>query len=393
MISKLKESIERKFGDSISTKSDCIKLALKINEELGCTISYNTLRRFFGIIRGGEATKATLNLLSKYIGCNSFDSFLESPPEENTAFDFFYKTKNAVSSVEASLVYEKITIGVKLVDAVFIANAFKQLLEKKEYDPIIYLFSNPKWLDIILQKEAFLSLFTQLCGNDFLSIKDMAFIERLIKESHYAAVLLSFYVSPYYSNFEKQVKILNNHPKTKEQLVFSSSCLALCSYYRNNTKALVKYHNIIKDNPLKEYFPPLQGRIDLLDLLVHQDDFSAGFSTLCKKAQDIPLEYINSYSYDIVTWLVQKEQTSFLNEWMILFRNELLTPYKWVHYSSKDLYLMADAFLDFKKGLLHQFKIKMAKIDKSRWLNTHGEITKVFDFITDVTQNGNCNKV
>ena len=68
MLYKLKNNIELKCGFKIKSRGDCIVLESIILIETDMFISYNTLRRFFGVVRGTFPSKKTLNILSKYVG-------------------------------------------------------------------------------------------------------------------------------------------------------------------------------------------------------------------------------------------------------------------------------------------------------------------------------------
>ena len=48
----LRIEIQRRFGRPIRTKTDCQHLEERLYEELGSMVSYNTLRRFFGLVPG-----------------------------------------------------------------------------------------------------------------------------------------------------------------------------------------------------------------------------------------------------------------------------------------------------------------------------------------------------
>ena len=77
MIERLKKNIEVKLGREIRRRGDCQYLSDQINEELKATLSYNTIRRTFGVESGCKIKprNSTLNILSQFIGCKSFEEF------------------------------------------------------------------------------------------------------------------------------------------------------------------------------------------------------------------------------------------------------------------------------------------------------------------------------
>ena len=70
MIAVLKNEIEQKLGISIQRRGDCQLLSDAVLTELGESINYNTIRRFFGVDKSSviEPSKNTLNILSKFLG-------------------------------------------------------------------------------------------------------------------------------------------------------------------------------------------------------------------------------------------------------------------------------------------------------------------------------------
>lgn len=71
----LRIEIQRRFGRPIRTKTDCQHLEERLYDELGTMVSYNTLRRFFGLVPGGTPRGAVLDILSTYCGFATFKEF------------------------------------------------------------------------------------------------------------------------------------------------------------------------------------------------------------------------------------------------------------------------------------------------------------------------------
>jgi hypothetical protein len=71
----LRIEIQRRFGRPILTKTDCQNLEERLYDELGSMVSYNTLRRFFGLVPGGTPRGAVLDILSTYCGFATFKEF------------------------------------------------------------------------------------------------------------------------------------------------------------------------------------------------------------------------------------------------------------------------------------------------------------------------------
>ena len=78
MVDTLKKEIERKIDRKIKNRGDCEFLSLMILEILDETISYNTLRRFFGLTKFTKPNINTLNILARFIGFNGYTDFYQN---------------------------------------------------------------------------------------------------------------------------------------------------------------------------------------------------------------------------------------------------------------------------------------------------------------------------
>ncbi len=67
VIEKLKQEVEKVFGQKIQKRKQCEELTEDLYAKTGVFISYNTFRRLFGIIEYREPRISTLDILSKYI--------------------------------------------------------------------------------------------------------------------------------------------------------------------------------------------------------------------------------------------------------------------------------------------------------------------------------------
>ena len=75
MIDKLKKKVESTFGQKIRNRGDCERLSEMIFDVTKQQLSYNTLRRFFGLASSTKPRLFTLNVLSVFIGYQSYQDF------------------------------------------------------------------------------------------------------------------------------------------------------------------------------------------------------------------------------------------------------------------------------------------------------------------------------
>ncbi|MFC6268042.1 hypothetical protein [Frigoriflavimonas asaccharolytica] len=98
ILSHLQKKIEKHFGKSVSTATDCEELSNIIKKNLNENISAQTLRRFFALVKSNSGLgKYNLNLLCKFCGFADLESFTNAYSEEELK-DFFVleecQTKN-----------------------------------------------------------------------------------------------------------------------------------------------------------------------------------------------------------------------------------------------------------------------------------------------------------
>jgi hypothetical protein len=64
MVEELKSQIEKTFGKKLNSRGDCELLSDDLHRKIGVVISYNTLRRLYGLAEFRQPRLSTLNHLS-----------------------------------------------------------------------------------------------------------------------------------------------------------------------------------------------------------------------------------------------------------------------------------------------------------------------------------------
>ena len=80
MISRLLNEIEGHVGFRIRSKGDCLRLSDIILESTDEDISYNTLRRLYGLAGSVQPRTGTLDVLSRLLGYRNYSDFTLSSP-------------------------------------------------------------------------------------------------------------------------------------------------------------------------------------------------------------------------------------------------------------------------------------------------------------------------
>lgn len=267
MIFRLKSLIVQKFGRPIEKRSDCEALALDIEMDVGHILGYNTLRRFFGLDNQKVKTRlGTLDILSKYVGYNSYQHFTSD-------VNFSVKRNNKTKLYELLCTKEPKKIGC------FINQTFH--LRDQYLDFIIdtarfFLADN----DVLLLIEIFNEL--------DIEAKELAYAEKLYLGNSigiifrstrlYKVQLKKLFKSPfmneivfetfvdysnlngYYGQFIKERYLANS-----SQLYFKRA-LKVLQNYLNKKEGVVQIDVNINE---KKIHPVLKGRLFSLPLFQH----------------------------------------------------------------------------------------------------------------------------
>ena len=170
MIEVLKEEVEKKFGKKVENRGDCELIADGILEILDKTISYNTLRRLYGLAPYSKPNMNTLNTLAEFIGYHNYLHFTKNfnYKEKATLFQTTYKylydeneeqiiglVKKTKKSTEDYISFLTFLIrelfrdrNYNLINQVFLLDEVDYL--QFSYDELIYLGNS---LGLILRKE------------------------------------------------------------------------------------------------------------------------------------------------------------------------------------------------------------------------------------------------
>lgn len=97
MLINLKKQIEDKIGFKIINRGDCELLSNIILDILGIEISYNTIRRLYGLAPSTKPNINTLDKLSKFLGYADYIKFCQ---------EYEFKEKQKLSSKVYKLVYD-----------------------------------------------------------------------------------------------------------------------------------------------------------------------------------------------------------------------------------------------------------------------------------------------
>jgi hypothetical protein len=80
MLQALKIQVEKTFGQKIDGRGKAVLLTEDIYLKTNLLVSYNTLRRFYGLVENTKASRSTLDTLAVYCGFSSYHDFCKRFP-------------------------------------------------------------------------------------------------------------------------------------------------------------------------------------------------------------------------------------------------------------------------------------------------------------------------
>ena len=268
--------IQEVYGIQILDAYSCQKLSDELLSRARISISYNTIRRLFGIIKGPtQASRFTLDSLCKGLGYADFGAF-----------------KQAVNQFEKDFFNEMLILNrldKRKDDAIILGIA--QQFQMKNWDEV-YQFKSI--IDLCLEVENF-DLLTQIFGLKFdtkdqdvtwrlyVSLQSIyvhscqknerviAYVEELLRTNELAQrILLQLFVEEeclqgYYGRWLRAT----SEDLVEDMVVFKNSMLCQMAF-ENKEIDTAKKHLFIAKQAFKDHMHPnLRGRIAAWDYILH----------------------------------------------------------------------------------------------------------------------------
>jgi len=268
MIEELKSKIENSFGKKINTRGDCELLSDDLFRKTGVVISYNTLRRMFGLAEYRQPRITTLNHLSNYIGFKSFQDFNQRFTEVD-AWPSWEQLYVVVSTDDIHRIIEMLRYRQlnNLQFAISFTIVSRELLLRNNIDGLVEIFRSPFFqfsqmsYDEVAQVGVLTGLLFRTYSNEELE-------KRLLKEPNFRDLILKIYVD--YARLDRKYGkwidwLLKSKGLDVETVTFIR-CLSIWKRYLQSQPFLIKEIVLLPD--LKnEQHPILFGRLFGLKIL------------------------------------------------------------------------------------------------------------------------------
>jgi len=315
MEKKLRDITQEKIGFSITSLKDSKRLSEIIAKENDIDISYNTIRRFFGVVKNVQASNFTLDTLSKFNGFDSYSDFMLNFKLRNKwreEFDISKiihrgKDEKLLKYIEGNLNQSR-GFSLKLIQII------RELLLIRNFNLIRRIFDLKK-----MNAANFNYDDTVLIGMSIgylisvVNIKNKMFNKLILNENFQDLVITIFVdygsLRTYYSEI---IKIIHSKTSRKNIQVFCEGILNLNLYL--NKKNNESFYILEEEN---DFHPILKSRIFAQYLLMEDSEIISKLDKYYKKhLKDgfIPIEYlfeinftsILTRNFEVMEWIIEK---------------------------------------------------------------------------------------
>lgn len=264
MIAELKKEVEEMIQRPVRSRGDCEFISNTIYEKLNLEISYNTLRRLFGLAPYTKPSNKTLDTLAKFIGYNNYIHFSQTYQFKNKINLTQITFKALADNNEDYIIDLVIKTRYSKDDFIsFIVLLTRELLHIKNYQLLNNLFKIDE-----LKFESFSYTEVLNLGNSVgLIFRTKPDIDSILlkNENFLRCIYLTFvdysYLNGYYGKFAQQ--IINNDI-SYDISIFSSAVLEFKNFlnHKPSQRILISKKDQAKFNPI------LNSRLAALELIV-----------------------------------------------------------------------------------------------------------------------------
>ena len=339
MIDELKLEIEKTFNRKITDRGHCEALVQDIYEKTGALLSYNTLRRFFGLAEYRKPREHTLDQLAVYCGFRSFKDFSQRytevdswPTWERLFVDL--SSDNPEEFVEL-LRYRKrhndhftvsFTIGVR------------ELFHRRDLDGILRVFREPDFQFAVLPYDEVAQIGV-LVGLHFRNFHDQDLEEQLLLEPNFRDLVFKIFVDYGRLNqkYGKWIRFLLNQTNMDKETIVFITCLDRWRSYlmqevpvENKVQLLPELH--------KSQHPILFGRIFGLKMLLTKNKSSKrSLIAKLKRRLDAEPQFATEFLYEPCVQCLVSRDPDLMK--VVLDHTHLVNDIKfWYHFSQVSIH-------------------------------------------------------
>jgi hypothetical protein len=235
MIEELKIEVEKNFGRKITNRGDCELLTEDLFKKLNVNISYNTLRRLFGISEYRKPRESTLDILAQYIGFNSYQDFTKRFHEIDV-WPIWQQLYVTLATGDSGQILEFLRARKMKQDqfSITFTIAIRELINRKDTTTLLLIFREP-----IFQFEQLpfdeVTQIGVLIGLHFSDFHDQKVEEALLMEPNFRDLVVKIFVdySGLNAKYGKWIHYLNQLDSIDDETLIFTNCLLIWKKHLN----------------------------------------------------------------------------------------------------------------------------------------------------------------
>ena len=399
MIDVLKTVTQKKVGFKIKNYNNCTRLSEIISIETGFELNYNTIRRFFGVVKPVKPSNYTLDTLSKFNGYENYNDFIINYSYKNkwkADFEFFKllqkNEEELVLNYVANHLHHSRSFLLKLVqlvrELVLVKNfnLLSKIFNLKQMNPSEFVFEDIVYLGTCIGP---------LCDHMDLNQKSE---QQLILNRNFQNLVVLIYVD--YENlqgyYSQLINFIYKNSKSHEINAFCEGVLNLNMYLSNSPeknyfkpKSQEQFHPILKSRiAAQELFWPVGDLINILEDYSQKNQLKT--QTNIDYFFEIIFNSIVTMNFEVMKWVIDNLGDFSTSKSFYKFEHyenfvlmNLLYYYKIKDRNTCEIWLATISFNNFNrsyemifKQYVNIFKYHFYSVDKNTHLEAYTKASK-----------------
>jgi hypothetical protein len=242
MIDELKSELEKTFNRKIEDRGDCEALVQDIYEKTGAVLSYNTIRRLYGLAEFRKPRESTLNYLAKYCGFLSFKDFSQRFSEVDT-WPLWEHLYVVLSEQDPHKIREFLYMRKRQEDqfSVTFTIVVRELLNRGDLSTLLLIFRDPGFQFNALPYDQVAQIGV-LIGLHFRDFHHQELEEVLLLEPNFRDIVVKIFVDYMHlnGNYGNWLNFLHNLPQLDEETRVFVNCLLIWKQLLNQEEIEVQ---------------------------------------------------------------------------------------------------------------------------------------------------------
>jgi hypothetical protein len=339
MIDELKLELEKTFNRKILDRGDCEALVQDIYEKTGALLSYNTLRRFFGLAEYRKPRENTLDQFAVYCGFRSFKDFSQRYTEVD-AWPTWERLFVDLSADNPSDFLELLRYRKRHNDhfTVSFTIGMRELINRRDLDGILRIFREPDFQFAVLPYDEVAQIGV-LIGLHFRSFHDQELEEQLLLEPNFRDLVFKIFVDYGRLNqkYGRWIQFLLNQTNIDKETYVFITCLDRWRSFLMQEFLVEKNARLLPDLHFDQH-PILFGRIFGLQMLLTKSKKSKGsfIAQLTQRLQEQP-QYATELLYEPCVQCLVSRDPDLMK--VVLDHTHLVNDIKfWYHFSQVSIH-------------------------------------------------------